>query len=131
MSTVPREFRDTVLTTPRLRREQRTIEAMIRIWCEAHPLHVQGRHGELCAGCEGLFDYASYRLFKCPYGEEKPTCKKCPIHCYTMEMREQMHEVMRFAGPRMLLRHPVLAIRHLLEEKREAPSLKKPKDAPP
>ena len=106
--------------------QQRTIEAMLHIWCEAQPGHHRARYGDLCAGCEGLFDYASYRLLKCPYGEEKPTCKKCPIHCYTRDRREQMHEVMRFAGPRMLLRHPVLAIRHLRDEKREPPTLKKP-----
>ncbi len=68
-----------------------------------------------------LFEYASYRLAKCPYGEEKPTCQKCPIHCYTRDKREQMQEVMRFAGPRMLLSHPILAVRHLLDEKKTAP----------
>ena len=119
MSTVPRERQDVLLATPRLRREQRTIEAMLHIWCEARPLHVHSRSGELCAGCEELLHYASIRLFKCPYGEEKPTCKKCPIHCYTKDKREQMHAVMQFAGPRMLLRHPVLALRHLHDEKKE------------
>jgi len=123
MSAIPGEYKGVVLTTPRLRREQSTIEAMLHIWCEAHPLHVRSRSSELCAECEGLFEYASYRLLKCPYGEEKPTCKKCPIHCYARDRREQMHEVMRFAGTRMLLRHPVLAIRHLLDEKREPPLL--------
>ncbi len=125
VSAVPKEFQDTLLTTPRLRREQRTIEAMLHIWCETHPLHVRPRYGELCAGCEIFFEYASYRLFKCPYGEEKPTCKKCPIHCYTKDKRDQMHEIMRFAGPRMLLRHPILAIQHLRDEKRVAPPLHK------
>jgi hypothetical protein len=125
VSAVPRDFQDLLLTTPRLRREQRTIEAMLHIWCEAQPLHVRARRGELCAGCDALLDYASYRLLKCPYGEDKPTCKKCPIHCYTKDKREQMHDVMRFAGPRMLLRHPILAFHHLRAEKREAPPLKK------
>ena len=125
MSAVPKEYQDTLLVTPRLRREQRTIEAMLHIWCEAHPLHVRPRYGELCAGCDSLLDYASYRLAKCPYGEEKPTCKKCPIHCYSKDKREQMHEVMRFGGPRMLLRHPILAWRHLRDEKRTAPPLKR------
>jgi hypothetical protein len=126
MSAVPGEHQGVLLTTPRLRREQSTIEAMLRIWCEAHPVHFRSCSGDLCAECEGLFHYASYRLVKCPYGEEKPTCKKCPIHCYTRDKREQMHEVMRFAGPRMLLHHPVLAIRHLLDEKREPAPLKNP-----
>lgn len=118
-----------LLTTRRLRREQRTIEAMLHIWCEAHPAHVRADTDVLCGACAALFDYASYRLLKCPYGEEKPTCKKCPIHCYSKEKREQMHDVMRFAGPRMLLRHPVLAIRHLLDEKREPP--RSPRESSP
>jgi hypothetical protein len=125
VSATPKVFQDALLTTPRLRREQRTIEAMLHIWCAAHPLHHRARYGALCAGCEGLFEYASYRLVKCPYGEEKPTCQKCPIHCYTAEKRAQMHEVMRFAGPRMLLRHPILAYHHLRDEKRAAPPTKK------
>lgn len=125
MSAVPRDVQVHVPATPRLRRERRTIEAMLHIWCEAHPLHVRARYGTLCAGCDALLEYASYRLAKCPYGEEKPTCKKCPIHCYTRDRREQMHEVMRFAGPRMLLRHPILAFRHLRDEKRTAPPLGK------
>ncbi|MDW2205093.1 nitrous oxide-stimulated promoter family protein, partial [Vibrio sp. 1636] len=29
--------------------------------------------------------------------------------------------VMRYSGPRMLLKHPILAVRHLLHEKREVP----------
>lgn len=32
-----------------------------------------------------------------------------------------MRLVMRYSGPRMLLKHPILAIRHLLHEKREVP----------
>jgi hypothetical protein len=123
VSAVPKEFQGTLLTTPRLRREQRTIEAMLEIWCEAHLLHVRSRYGEVCAGCEELLEYASYRLAKCPYGEEKPACKKCPIHCYTRDKRDHMREVMRFAGPRMLLRHPILAFRHIQDEKRLAPRL--------
>ena len=125
VSAVPKDFHDAVLTTPRLRREQKTIEAMLHIWCEAHPQHVRPLYGALCAGCASLLDYASYRLAKCPYGEEKPTCKKCPIHCYTKDKRAQMHEVMRFAGPRMLLRHPILAFHHLRDEKRTAPPLRR------
>lgn len=132
MSAVPQEVLDVLLTTPRLRREQRTIRAMLQIWCEAQPLHRRARPRDLCAGCDGLFEYASYRLVKCPYGEEKPTCVNCPIHCYGRDKRDVMKQVMRFAGPRMLLRHPVLAIRHLLDEKKDkdVPRLKR-KSVPP
>jgi hypothetical protein len=46
-------------------------------------------------------------------------------HCYRPEMRQRVREVMRFAGPKMLLRHPLLAVRHLLDERRKPPPLKR------
>jgi hypothetical protein len=125
VSVVPKECEGLILQTPRLRREQKTIDAMLRIWCRAHPLHVREKGHGLCAGCDELLDYASYRLHMCPYGEEKPVCKKCPVHCYTKTLREQMQDVMRFAGPRMLFKHPVLAFHHMRDGKREAPPLGK------
>ena len=30
-------------------------------------------------------------------------------------MRERVREVMRFAGPRMLTKHPVMAVQHLVQ----------------
>jgi hypothetical protein len=77
-----------------------------------------------CDECRSLGEYADTRLEKCPYGDEKPTCVNCPIHCYARAEREQMKEVMRYSGPRMLLKHPILAIRHMLEGRKQAPPLK-------
>lgn len=84
------------------------MRAMVAIYCRAQ----HGRSG-LCPSCRALVAYAEHRLDRCVFGDEKPTCANCPIHCYRSEPREQMREVMRFAGPRMLLRHPVLALLHL------------------
>lgn len=101
-----------------LERERRTVAAMIRIYC-------RDRHrtrGELCAECRRLHDYAMGRLDRCPFGEDKPTCAQCPVHCYQPALRERIREVMRYAGPRMLWRHPWLAICHLLEGRKPAPS---------
>jgi hypothetical protein len=107
-------------THGRLGRERRTVATMVALRCR--DLH--GTEGELCAECRTLGDYADYRLVKCPYGDEKPTCVNCPIHCYAKAEREQMKEVMRYSGPRMLLRHPALAIRHMLDGRKAAPPLK-------
>lgn len=49
------------------------------------------------------------------YGEDKPTCQKCPVHCYNAEMRERIKVVMRFSGPRLLLHSPLLSISHLVK----------------
>jgi hypothetical protein len=104
--------------TARLRRERRTVAAMVRMYCRAHH---DGR--TMCRECSDLLAYAGHRLDRCPYGAEKPTCVNCPIHCYRPEPRERMREVMRWAGPRMLWRHPFLAIMHLVDGRRPPPQL--------
>ena len=40
--------------------------------------------------------------------------RRCPIHCYRPDMRSLMRQVMRYSGPRMLLRHPWATLRHWL-----------------
>jgi hypothetical protein len=108
------------ITHPRMRRERQTIESMFAIYC-------RDRHattaGLLCGECEALRDYALQRLERCPFQENKPTCANCAVHCYKPEMRQKVRQVMRYAGPRMLLRHPILAVRHMLDGRRKAPAL--------
>lgn len=69
---------------------------------------------ELCPSCQELIDYASLRLSKCKFGEGKTTCEKCKVHCYKPEMCERIRTVMRFAGLRMILYHPIMAVRHIV-----------------
>jgi len=110
---------------PRLTREARTIEAMIRITCHAK----HGTKRELCPECQELLDYALLRLEKCPFQELKSTCVTCQVHCYRAEMRERIRQVMRYAGPHMVYRHPYLAFMHLVvDSRREAPELPKRRD---
>lgn len=71
---------------------------------------------KLCSECNELLDYAVHRLSHCPHGDRKPTCRKCPIHCYNPTARLQIARVMRWSGKRMILHHPIAAIRHLLSE---------------
>ena len=72
----------------------------------------------LCPECAALLDYALRRLDSCRFGNGKPSCRKCPVHCYRADMRERIRTVMRWAGPRMIFRHPIAATRHLLRELR-------------
>jgi hypothetical protein len=60
--------------------------------------------------------YAHKRLDMCKFGDNKPNCKRCPIHCYKPEMREKIRTIMRWAGPRMMIYDPIAAIRHLLNK---------------
>jgi len=107
----------------RIAREQRTVEAMIRLYCRER--HGDGRRAAgLCPECAALLAYAGQRLHACPFQEDKTTCAKCTVHCYRPARREQIRSVMRYAGPRMLRHHPWLALRHLLDGLRRAPGLR-------
>ena len=106
-------------TLPRnIQRDRKTMAVMVRIYCTGRHLNTGAA---LCAACAALLDYADDRLARCPFGEEKTTCRDCPIHCYRPPERTAMKDVMRYAGPRMLWRHPLLAIRHLWIERKGAP----------
>jgi hypothetical protein len=90
-------------------RELRTITLMMRIYCRAH----HSTRDELCDECAELLAYSAKRLAACPFKVYKPSCKMCKIHCYQAARRAQIRRVMRYAGPRMLLRNPYLALAHL------------------
>lgn len=102
---------------PRIAREDKTIAAMIRMCCRDQ--HHTPK--ELCPDCHELLAYARDRLDRCPYQEGKTACARCPIHCYKPTMREKIRAVMRYAGPRMMYRHPILALYHLIDGRRTEP----------
>lgn len=91
-------------------REAALVTEMIGLYCRA-------RHGTkpgaLCPDCAALADYARARSARCPRMAEKTFCSACPHPCYAPAMRESIRRVMRWAGPRMLLRHPVWALGHM------------------
>lgn len=96
-------------------REKRTVALMIRIYCRSH----HGTKAGLCPDCQALLDYAAQRSDRCPFMETKTFCSNCRVHCYRPEMREKIRAVMRFSGPRMLFHHPLMAVRHVAESKKE------------
>jgi hypothetical protein len=100
----------------RISRESNTVAVMLTLYCHKHHL-ADG----LCTQCEELMEYAHERLEKCPFGEGKTTCARCPVHCYRLEMRQKIRAVMRYSGPRMIYRHPIMAIQHLMDGRRKEP----------
>ncbi len=91
----------------RIEQEKETVGKMIELYCR-HRLKADTVPEEY----QHLAEYACRRLDHCRYGENKTACKDCPTHCYAPAEREQIREVMRWAGPRMLLYSPKDAIRH-------------------
>lgn len=109
-------MKDSAQLTGRISREKRTVSAMIKLYCRKHH-HASGAAAPRC-DCRALEQYAHARLERCPLASSKPSCRRCTIHCYNPAMREQMRKVMRWSGPRMLWRHPLMALRHLWDERR-------------
>lgn len=101
-------------------RELKTIQAMVRTYCRSHG---HSRSGPTCRACAELCEYATRRLERCVFGDAKPTCNNCVVHCYSTGMREKIRAVMRWAGPRMLLYHPILAIAHMIDKRKPVPTL--------
>lgn len=93
--------------------EKRTIKKMIEIYCWKKHGYSKGK---LCPQCKELLDYAYKRLDSCPFGDDKPTCRRCKIHCYSPEMEKRIKEVMRFSGPRLILFMPVEWIFHEIRD---------------
>ena len=102
-------------TQTKREREKRMVSQMIALYCRKR----HHTRGDLCPQCAALDAYAKMRADKCPFMETKTFCSNCRIHCYKPDMRAKIREVMRFAGPRMILHHPVAAIRHVVETKKE------------
>ena len=97
-------------------KETAVVTFMIEGYC-------RGKHGGksvgLCGECAELLEYAKAREENCPFGDGKPFCVNCKVHCYKPDMREKIRAVMRYSGPRLIFTHPLIAFRHLAETKRE------------
>lgn len=102
----------------RIEREIMTVGIMIDLFCRQHH-----GGGERCRECRELFDYARSRSMKCPFGDDKPVCGRCRIHCYKPGMKEKIREVMKYSGRKMVLSHPILALRHLVDARKILPPL--------
>lgn len=106
------------------KREKEMVSDMILLYCRKQHKSIRKTTGlgkiDLCPECADLEAYARMRSDKCPFMETKTFCSNCRVHCYKPDMRERIRVVMRFSGPRMLFVHPVAAIRHVIESRKEA-----------
>lgn len=109
-------------TDSKREREKKVVSLMIRLYCRKN--HGM-KKGELCPECRELTAYATSRSDHCPFMETKTFCSNCRVHCYKPEMREKIRKVMRFSGPRMIMYHPVMAVRHVIEMIKEKKRLEK------
>lgn len=93
----------------KIEKEKEVIRLMIKLYC-----HKKLKQSYIPEEYAELTEYAIRRLDMCKFGNAKSSCKKCPIHCYKKDKREEIREIMRWAGPRMIFYAPIAAIKHLL-----------------
>lgn len=91
--------------------EKKALRKMIFMYCKG-----QKHDRPLCRDCQVLLDYASQRLDTCIFGNRKTFCSKCAVHCYKPVMRDHIKKVMRYSGPRLLYRDPLMALRHIFKK---------------
>lgn len=104
----------------RREREKRVVTEMITLYCQKHKHTKMG----ICKECQEIKDYAMMRSDKCPFMETKTFCSNCKVHCYSPEMRKKIKEIMKYSGPRMILRRPYLTMRHVVDSCIEKRKLK-------
>lgn len=121
------------LRDPRVAHDVRTLGDFVHIYCagqhrdrarrpaqtQAAALGVYGRRAPVvCEECEEHLAYGEKRRAFCPK-DPKPFCAHCDTHCYKPDEREWQRRMMRYSGPRSVLRgHALDAIRHALEARK-------------
>jgi hypothetical protein len=106
---------------PRIKREKKTIDKMVYLYCNSKH---DTKGNQLCDECNEFLSYAYRRLDKCPFQEQKSTCGKCLVHCYKPDMRENAKKIMRYSGPRLIFRSPLLALHHVFDGRKKSLTLK-------
>lgn len=86
--------------------KKKVVQIMVSAYCKG--VH---KSEALCSSCSELLDYANDRISCC---NKNNTCDTCKTHCYKMEMRNRIVEVMKYSGPRMIYKHPILVIKHMI-----------------
>jgi len=95
--------------TKRLKIEKKVFEKMVLIYCKNNH-----QKKPPCDNCKEILKYGLGKIENCYYGENKPFCSKCKIHCYKDDMKKKVKEIMRYSGPRIFFYHPLISLKHLI-----------------
>ena len=111
-----------------LQKDLRTLALFVLVYCrhrhaeapktamalKSHDVEaIAGRPLPLCEECRKLLAHAVVKRSHCPMSP-KPSCKHCPVHCYHPSYRQQIRQVMKYSGMKMLLSGRLDYLFHLL-----------------
>lgn len=93
-----------------------TLLGLFKIYCaHEHADKAEGiENDSLCPSCRVSLDYSLERTLTCKLKGSGQLCSSCPVHCFEPDQRENIRKIMRFSGPRLIWKSPLLAIRYVL-----------------
>lgn len=97
----------------KINKEKDIVKTMIAMYSKGHDKVPFDENKEM----QNLYAYCQLKLSKCPFKDKKKFCSNCTIHCYEITRRNQIKKVMKYSGPRMIFKHPILLIKHCLQKK--------------
>ena len=95
----------------KLENEISILKIMVKLYCRNHH-----HSAHLCELCNEVLNYAKQRVGQCKWQEEKPACAQCTVHCFKPIFRNKIQEMMRYAGPRMIYKHPIITLNHYVHK---------------
>ena len=99
-------------------KEKENIRKTFGIYCGKHH---EKNGSKLCPRCTALLATVFTKIDRCPYGITKPICDRCDRPCFGTKATQEFLTIMQGTQRGMLLRHPIMTIKHkLAEQSREA-----------
>ena len=97
-------------------KDRRVLEAMGSIYCQGNHSDAQKDEGGMCPEVPHDHRADAFRAASCPYGHEG-NCQDCK-HTVSAAMLTRIRAIMRYAAPRMMVRHPIMVLEYLRKKLR-------------
>ena len=92
-----------------LPKEKKNIKTSFAVYCNANH---ETKDGKLCPKCTALLTNVLLKIGHCKYGVTKPLCDHCDEKCFGEAQNKSFMEIMDGSRTGMLVRHPMMTVRH-------------------
>lgn len=93
-------------------KDRATMEAIGSIYCRGNHDGSSRGSDAMCPECRKVIEATLERAAACPYGHEG-NCEDCATHCQRGDAQREIKRIMRYAAPRMAVRHPLMTATYL------------------
>lgn len=87
---------------------------MIKIFCKSnHSDDNTYNCNNLCNKCYDMQKYMHYRIDHC---KQNNFCAYCGTKCHPKDKSDYMKKIMRYSGPRIFKKYPIISIKHFIKK---------------